>query len=453
MIKNIKTIYAIFFVSVFVRVWTLVALLVYGGQNELLWGDSVRYQTLAKSLLSGLGYVYKGVPEAYRSPGYPLFFLISEWLHVAPWMMSLFQILCASMIPVCVYYLAQRFLSLSTRWSFVAALFCALEPVQVYYSVVLLPDVFFTLAILGVTLLLLQWFKDPYWRPMMWAGVLLGIANYIRPAGLYLAVAIVLAFSFYIWKKKLPYKKIWNLVLLVCMMLLVMLPWYVRNYVQFKEIGFVSAGAYNLYIYAAASTKAIAAGTIYDDVRKGLVAQIAVDAPDKDNRWSLANQGYLTSRSKEIIFSYPSAYVRSVALGLNTFLFSGNYHYLLYKYQIISIPERISFSLFLAQKGIAETFSKVLSLSATPYFFLAIVGKIVWIVFVLGSVVGLWFHRTQRLAFITLIYILYFSATIASVGIGVEARHRYVLNPLIFLFFIAMISHIYDRYIRRRASI
>lgn len=448
-----RSIYIIFGVSVLVRLGVLIFLLVHGGQTELLWGDSLRYQELARNVVEGNGYLYKGVPDAYRAPGFPLFFMIIELLRIPLWLASVFQIVVASLVSVFAYVVASRYLKLSSLWAMVVGLVCAVEPLQVYYSVPLLPDIFFTVALLGFVILLVRWLDDPYWRPMMWAGVLLGVSNYIRPAGLYLALFIVLFFACYIWKKKLPTTTYWNLGLFVGMMLLVMFPWYVRNYIQYNEIGFVSAGAYNAYIYAAASTEAIATGQSYDDVRARLVGDIAVQAPDPDNRSSLRNQEYLTTRSKEIVRTYPGAYAQSVILGVNTFLFSGNYHYLLSKYGIISMPERISFSLFLAQHGFTATLKKATNLATTPYFFLAILGKIFWIVVVLGSVVGAWIYRKNSFTIVFLILFLYFCVTIAGVGIGVEARHRYALNPLIFVFFIGIIAHIYDRYIRRRSSV
>ncbi len=452
-IKIPKVIYVIFFLSIFVRLILLVALLAHGGQSSLLLEDSIDYKYLGDSLLAHHEYAINGVTEAFRGPGYPIFFLLLGWFSLPFWFGSVLQIIVASFVPVFIYFLAKKFIYLSDRFSFFAACLVIFEPIQIFYSVVLMPDLFFSIFFMLGLFFLMKWLINQNLKYAIWAGVFIGVSNYFRPAGLYFLIAVLLSFPLFMFFKKIPIRKSWHLALCVVGVVLVMMPWYVRNYVAFNEVGFVSAGAYNLYVYSAASTMSLATGDTLQHSMEFLASELKKNAPDHKNPSSFKNEEYLNHKSKEIIFAHPTAYLKSYFLGLNTFLFSGNYHYLLSKYNVIDVPKNVSFSLYFAQNGFLAGISEIMSVIINPYFFLALLGKIFWVIVVLGSIVGAWFYRKNITAFVFFLALLYFCVTILSTTLGVEARHRYMLNPLIFLFFTAMISHIYDRFVRCRTRI
>jgi hypothetical protein len=154
---------------------------------------------------------------------------------------------------------------------------------------------------------------------------------------------------------------------------------------------------------------------------------------------------FYESRSKEIISQYPLVFVRTYLAGLNNFLFSGTYHFLLSKYGVVSVPERISFSFYVNENGIGAAFTKFAPLLFTPYFFLAAFGKVIWFVLIAGSLIGAWIHRRNPLAILFVASLAYFCVTTVSVTIGAEARQRYMLNPLIFIFFAAYASVVWTR--------
>ena len=83
-------------------------------------------------------------------------------------------------------------------------------------------------------------------------------------------------------------------------------------------------------------------------------------------------------------------------------------------------------------------FKKILETITTPYVLIAFSGKIVWIIFTLGSLWGAWLKRNQALGFLFLSSVIYFMLANIPMGLSIEARHRYMLNPLIFLFFFGL---------------
>lgn len=435
-----RVLFIIFGIALIARLIVLGALLYSGGESNLIWGDTTRYLALAQNLINDTGFVHKGVPDAYRPPGYPMFLLPFLAAGVPLWVASMVQILLASLIPVAAYLAARLYVGLSERWSIAAGVFAAIEPVQVYFSVVLLPDALFALFFLVSLGLSLRWLTYQDLRSAVWAAVFLALANYVRPAGLYFPVILGVLFVFYVWWHHLPRRYVLHFCAYMLAFIAVMCPWYVRNHVQFGVSDFVSAGSYNLYIYGAASTYALATNRSYEEINIEFLRSITTDAPEGGNRWSLRNMEFYESRSKEIIREYPLVFVRTYLAGLNNFLFSGTYHFLLSKYGIVSVPERISFSFYVNDNGFAAAFAKFAPLLFTPYFFLAALGKIMWFILIGGSLVGAWIHRRNPLAILFVASLAYFCVTILSVTIGAEARQRYVLNPLIFIFFVAFAS-------------
>lgn len=218
---------------------------------------------------------------------------------------------------------------------------------------------------------------------------------------------------------------------------------------MFGATEFVASKTTNLFNYGAVATLAAAEGRDYAIVKKELVERARREAPDP-NLTSFADTEYLTNVSKEIIFQHPKEYVTTYLLGLNTFWFSGNYHYLLGRYGIIERPERAtSFSLVLASEGPLGLVQAVMR-TLDGYVAIAIVGKVFWVVVGMLALLGLWVRRRTPDAWVTVLLVAYFSATLIGTTIGVEARHRYALNPLLFAFAAVTVYALYAYYLHRR---
>ncbi len=441
----LATFVAVFLLSTAAKLLVLVFLMGQaGGVENLILGDSGHYLELARSTLAGTGYWYEGHIESFRAPGYPLYlgFFLATGIPLV--VASLFQILVASLLPVLVVACGVRYLKLPLAWATAAGVLTALEPVLTFYAVALMPDVFFAVGTFAALLLLVRWHERGRLRDIILAGVLIGLANYMRPAMLYFPLFFaVLALGVYVVKRRLTKKRLVHIMLFILVPVAVMSPWYLRNYVEFGVPGFVSAKGFTVYRYSAASVESIATGVPFDEVTQSLLARARAEAP-LPNLESFEDEPYLLAASKALIAAHPVAYVQSYLLGLNTFWFSGNYHYLLAKYGLISRPTtRTSFSLVLATQGIGGVLDVVWARIESPYLLIAIFGKVLWLVVGLFALVGLLLYRRTPFALITLVLALYSCATILATTIGVEARHRYYLNPLLFLFFVATLYLLY----------
>lgn len=444
---------AVFLLSVAAKLLVLVFLLDHaGGAANLLLGDSRHYLELARSTLAGTGYWYEGHIESFRAPGYPLYLGLFLATGIPLVFASVLQILVASLLPVLVVATGVRYLKLPLPWALAAGILTALEPVLTFYAVVLMPDVFFAVGTLLALVLLVQWHEHGRLESVVLAGVLIGLSNYMRPAMIYFpAFFAVLALSVYGLRHTITRKRLAHLALFLLVPVIVMSPWYARNYVEFGVPGFISTKAFTVYRYGAASVESIATGVPFDEVTQSLLGKARREAPNA-NLESFEDEPYLLAASKKIFAAHPLAYVQSYLLGINTFWFSGNYHYLLAKYEIIArAPVRTSFSLVLATHGIGGFLDAVWAQIESPYLLIAIAGKVFWLVIGLGALVGLVLYRKNPFALTTVVLALYSCATILATTIGVEARHRYYLNPLLFLFFVATLYVLHAWYHHRHS--
>lgn len=453
--EKYKVYILIFGVALLARIALLVTLLILYGQDTLVTGDTKRYLALADSVVDGFGYVYKGFLETYRAPGYPGYLMPFVFLGLPLWLASVLQIGIASLIPVFVYKFVKQDLQINSKLAWVAVFLAIFEPVQMYYSVMLLPCTFFGVLFLIGVIYLVKWINNQSYRSIIFSALALGIANYFRPAGLYIPVFIgVFALGYLFYKKSISKSAFKQVAVFVIISIFTMVPWSLRNYFIYDNFSFVSSTAYNSLVYAAASSKSVEEGRDYNQVRLDLLAEVKANAPVPANPYDLRNEKYILDKSKAIVAKYPVGFIKSYLLGLNTFLFSGNYHYMLLRHGVISMPQKgLSFSLIIAGQGVDKAFKTLVSYAGSPYVMLAVLGKVFWILMVFGSLVGAYFRRREPIAWVFVACMLYFSLTILSVTIGVEARHRYMLNPLIFSFFVVTLIQVKDLYSRLKLRI
>lgn len=420
------------------------------GADSLLLGDSTHYLALAESVREGAGYVYKGAPEAYRAPGYPAFLYLFVASNVPLVIASVVQFIASAMLPVLSYFLALK-IGVHRKMSLAGGIFLAFEPVMVFYGVVLMPDAFFAIFTFAAVWYAIRWCESGGFTYPLLAGFFCGVANYFRPADLYLPAAFIAGgLALLIVRRALSAKNIAALLIIPVAAFAIMAPWSVRNYITFGTFDFVSSQAPNLYKYGGGATLSIAEGRPLTDVLPELYEKARREAPRADLN-DFANKNYLVAETIDIIRAHPFAYAKAYVLTLNGFWFSGNYHSLLASYGAISpANNNISYSLTLAQEG-AIGLAKQIARTLDLYVAIAILGKALWFGVVALTLIGLWIYRRRPEAWVIALTCAYFSATLLSTPLGVEARHRYAINPLIIPFAAAAVHYVICAVRTRRA--
>jgi len=427
---------ALFALSMATKVVYTVALYRYGGSDALILGDSTRYLTLAQHVVSGEGYTYNGYLESYRPPGYPGYLMLFTYFGIPLIFASLLQSMVASLLPIASFFLAHKLLGLPSKISGVVGILTALEPVQNFYAVTLMPDVYFSALLLVCIYYMYRWLNTERVRYIFLASVAIGFANYIRPAGLYLTLLLVIGTIVVgVYTREPLRQRALHLLVFFIIPSALMAPWCIRNYMQFDHYGFVSSLPYVAYVYAGVSSEAAARGVPYEVVKKEFLSRAAANVLDPKRPLTFANAPYYLENTLRSVQLYTTGYITTYLTGLNTFWFSGNYHYLMARYGLIeNPPSKPSFSMLLASKGVSVVMQTVWEMSSQPYLYIAIVGKIFWVVVFLTALVGAAVSPDKYASMLFILLVVYFSITILPMTIGVEARHRYAMNPLLFGF-------------------
>ena len=225
-------------------------LLIWRHTQVYLYGDMYRYDAMARHLLLN-GYMGIGAaPDAYYTPGYSLFlalvYKISMWLHgghllpiarVAHETYFVQQIL--SLVTIVLAYVFGSELK-NRAVGIVAALIAALYLPNSFVGELLLSENLF-IPFLLLTLLLAQMAlrrKRPGFFAI--AGIALGLATLVRPFLLPVAALILVGVFWQAYKGRLdspaPYRQgVLSSGALVGGTVLALLPWWIRNYVDFHR--------------------------------------------------------------------------------------------------------------------------------------------------------------------------------------------------------------------------
>ena len=197
--------------------------------------DQVEYLALAKSILAGKGLSmvdprFNDTVVAFRMPGYPLLCAALrceiQWIRIAQSVLGTSTVLAT-------LWLSRRWLS--PALSFIAALFVALDPIQIYFCTLILSETMFTcLLTWGIACLVHG--RSPMARgagaTLWWLGaVLLVMSIYVRPSALIWPVVIAGAAVFHEHGTTFfkPGRRVPVVTLLALLTAIALLPWGIRN--------------------------------------------------------------------------------------------------------------------------------------------------------------------------------------------------------------------------------
>ncbi len=177
-----------------------VALLLSADLSTVVTPDSEDYLQLAWSLAEHGEFARGGEPEIFRTPGYPLLLMLtagggtdSPFAAAPPsWQAVAFVQILLDILLVLVVYLLGR-LAASQRVGLWAAGLQAVSPLVLAASVRLLSDSLYALLFTLAVLLMVGHLRTRRTWALVGAGVLLGLAAYVRPVGLAMALPFALA--------------------------------------------------------------------------------------------------------------------------------------------------------------------------------------------------------------------------------------------------------------------
>lgn len=243
--------------------------------------DSWQYHQIALNLLQGHGYSSEARPpyeaDVYRPPGYPGFLsLVYARSGAAVPAAILIQVILSAAAVLLVYRLV-RAAGGDRRLANLAALFLAVDPLSVVHANLLLTEIFSSLVVLAVLLLLARYWRSGSSGSLLVAGVLLGAGILVHPMLVFLPFLLVLVP--WLGSRTRRYTQGAYGLLAAVLGLAPALGWMARNQAVADYGGISCVVAVNLLKYKAAGVMADLRGTSREVERDRLTAECAAELP------------------------------------------------------------------------------------------------------------------------------------------------------------------------------
>lgn len=368
-------------------------------------------------------------PDAYRTPGYPIFivpFLIFGTLM--PYMLIVANIILAALSGLLVFAIGKQLFARSTI-PFLAALAFVVEPVgATRLTMLIFPDVLFTFLML-LSLYTIVRFSEM--RNIFVSGLLLGSAILVKPIAQFLPL-LFLAVLAVAQRASLRAFLLKTAPVFLCGAALLVIPWSLRNFSHFHTFQLASIGHYTFYItnvpYYYAHKEQRSAFSVSEEFFERL--------PKKENHIRQRSFAYsdillapFFSVLREDFWGYARFHAQQTA---KFFLTDGLRDAARWMGGGVLDNSGVYFGTLAAQRKFGDIGRALARPDPSNLLFLA--GTLFWsfvFFFTLVSfVVGV--RRRQYLLIIFFIFALYFAVLTAP---DVNARYRYPVSP--FLFFLA----------------
>ncbi|SCW51916.1 Dolichyl-phosphate-mannose-protein mannosyltransferase [Paenibacillus tianmuensis] len=198
--------------------------------------DAVNYSKMAQQLIEKGFYGYNSTtPNAYVTPGYPLFvainYIIAEKFNWDPLVLTRYVQILLSMCTLVMIYGLTRKLAKNGIVALLAVFVTAIYPPFVWANGAVLTEVLGTFFLMGYLLWQLYAMDSSSRRHSLISGILMGLTVLVRPE--FLPVIFVL-YALRWWQQR--DRRVWIMLLWSLLgIVLVLSPWWIRNAVTLHE--------------------------------------------------------------------------------------------------------------------------------------------------------------------------------------------------------------------------
>jgi 4-amino-4-deoxy-L-arabinose transferase-like glycosyltransferase len=214
--------------------------------------DTITYTAPAESMLHG-SFSAGGLPEIFRTPGYPLLLLPAVALGHLELIAILENILLATFSAWLIWRIVSELWPDSWAAIWAVLLYC-LEPMGLLQAEKVLTETAFTAMLLLFIWIVVRFLRGASYGKIAWAALVLGCATYLRPIAVYLGLWLVPVFLFFprslSWRQRTA-----GAILFPVMLGLSLAPWIIRNARVADYKGFSATGDMDLYFYPAAAVR------------------------------------------------------------------------------------------------------------------------------------------------------------------------------------------------------
>ncbi len=180
-------------------------------------------------------------PEVFRTPGYPFFLVWLHWLKIDnPYGIVFVQEVIYALSVLIFYRLGQQLFNKNIVQA--GVVFMLINSGGLVWPKYLISETLFLPFLISGILFIGLYLKHNQLRFLIFAGILMGIAAWIRPAIQYLPIVAVIIICLFHFK---DIKKWMHAVVLLIFFIMTLSPWLIRNYYHYGQF-FVSGQGSNL---------------------------------------------------------------------------------------------------------------------------------------------------------------------------------------------------------------
>lgn len=208
--------------------------------------DPDLFGILTANWVNGHGYVFHegGELATWRGPGYPLFLapIYAVFGSVFPAVILVHSLIGAGVSAV-VYFIGKR--TFGSNVGYIAAFLVAFHPILIWYTPRLRYETFLSLLIALGVLAVLRLHDSRSQRDALLVGFIFGFATLVNQVVIILPLVLLVLIPA-IWKRYFTSRRLLTAVLLV--MVIIIAPWTVRNYLVSGHIIPVHSGGITQYV-------------------------------------------------------------------------------------------------------------------------------------------------------------------------------------------------------------
>ncbi len=395
-------------------------------------GDSLEYKELSESLKNQFSFDYMGHPETFRTPGYPIFIAIISYLSGTYFTVALLQIILLFLTAITINKICLD-LGLG-KFSYIASSLILINPISLMYSITITSEILF-LFLYTQYFYICQKLDDFHInRKLILLIILAVLAIYVRPFGIF-ALPIFLV-PIFINNLGIRRKSLLSLFMVFSIVLLI-IPWMIRNHKVSGVFSYTSLSNYNLAYYNLPMFNSWVNNSSQEDERFKI--QSRVNIPISSWR-DLESSEELKKVAVKDLMSDPIQYTKFHLIKTIPFFFSSSLdmfyqfvHYELYQ-SSASLPSGTID--FLINGEIKNFFQSLVNV------WWRFVERIAWLIIYLVGMIGLWLNR-KKLFMYGLVFIILYLALLA--GPVSNARYRLQTEPYIFILMSIGLASIYNK--------
>ena len=417
-------------VCALLRIALMVAAFALTGTRVMTQGDTASYLEPGRNLLLHGAYTSEAFsqpfPEIDRTPGYPLFTMLTGMIFNNVLLTVIAQIILSIGSLLLVHRIARQTFP-DRRAGTIAAWLFAIEPISILYTVRLMPETLFVFLLLAVIERLIAFHKTVKLSSVAAAGILLAAATYVRPVSYYLVFPLAAALLFtaprlrgYKWKAP---------ALLLISILPWLAAWQLRNWAETGYSGFSSIVEKNLYFYQSAEVSAelqhisLAA----EQQKLGYQDEASYIAVHPEQRaWSQAQRlHFMRAESVKILSTHRALYLKTHIAGVAVVAFTPCASEFLELVDLYPNPETMPRRIL--NEGVLSSVKNVMLAHPGVTMTMAVLEAFLLLLYALAAR-GVFSYRAATVPLLTLIGIaLYF--LLISGGAQAVGRYRLPVMP------------------------